>query len=316
MKTSLIFTVLNEEKTINKLFDSIHRQTKLSTEVIIVDGGSTDKTVSNINKIQKNNSFLPIKVIIKKGNRSVGRNEAIKQATGDIIMCSDGGCILDKNWIKEIIKPFIDPEVGVVAGYYKSLSRNVFQKCLIPYVFVMEDKINPRTFLPASRSMAFRKKAWDIVGGFDEKLSHNEDYDFAKRLKKNGIQIKFQKGAIVYWIPRNSIQESFIMFYRFAYGDAEAGLFRGKVIIIFVRYIIGISLVIYYLIYPEYFMLYTLCFIFSAYFFWSIYKNYKYVNDMRAFIYLPLLQLTSDIAVMLGSLSAVPKLIVSKLNRL
>lgn len=124
---------------------------------------------------------IDFKLFFKKGNRAVGRNEAIERATGEVVLCSDAGNILNKNWIKNISEPFYDSKVDVVAGYYRSLSKNVFQKCLAPYVLVMEDRVDPKNFLPATRSIAFRKAVWEKIGGFPEEYSHNEDYVFAQK---------------------------------------------------------------------------------------------------------------------------------------
>src|SRR3989344_3690376 len=150
-KVTLITTVFNEEQSIGAFIDSIFSQTLVSDEIIIVDGGSTDKTLVKIEeKISSYKNRLNIKILIKKGNRSVGRNEAIKNSIGDIILSTDAGCVLHKKWVQKITDPFKSKKVDVVAGYYKGLVKNVFQKCLIPYVLVMPDKINRKEFLPAT----------------------------------------------------------------------------------------------------------------------------------------------------------------------
>lgn len=307
MKVSFIATVYNEEATVERLLQSLFCQSKFPDEIIIVDGGSTDNTVAEISSFQFPvfNARAKIKLIFKKGNRSVGRNEAIKNANNEIIACSDAGCILDKDWMKNIIKPFASSEVDVVAGYYKGIAKTVFQKCLIPYVLVMPDKVNAGNFLPASRSMAFRKSIWEKVGGFDEKYSHNEDYAFAHKLKKNGAHIVFKKNAIANWIPRNNFKDSFRMFFRFAKGDAQSHIFRPKVMMIFLRYLIGLLLALFYLITKSHLILNTLYLILFVYIFWSIIKNFKYVRRIGAIYYLPLIQITSDIAIILGTSIAI-----------
>lgn len=303
MKISLITTLLNEEKTVGKFLDSILKQTRLPDEIIIVDGESSDKTVDKIeNQKSKIKNFnCKFKVFIKKGDRSVGRNQAIKHATGDIIACSDAGNILDKKWVENITRPFKEKNVDVVAGYYKGLPRNVFQKCLIPYVLVMPDKVNPDDFLPATRSIAFRKVIWKKVGGFPEKFSHNEDYIFANRLKKIKANIFFAKDAVVYWIPRKNYKESFIMFFRFSLGDAESKIIRTRILLLFARYIFGLYLIFLSLLYKSLIPFFFLLVLLVLYILWSICKNYKYINDKKALIILPLLQFTADGAVLIGT---------------
>lgn len=231
----------------------------------------------------------------------MGRNEGIRQATGEIIAVSDAGCILDKDWVKNILEPFSDSKIGVVAGYYGAKTDSIFQKCLVPYVLIMPDKINPKNFLPATRSMAFKKSIWEKIGGFPEEFSYNEDYVFAKRLKKIGAKIVFAKNAIVYWLPRKNLKEAFLMFHRFARGDAEARIFRPKVIFLFLRYLAGLVLLFSFFIFKSPLILNTLYLLLFLYFSWAVVKNYRYVRRWPAIFILPLLQLISDLAVLGGT---------------
>src|SRR3989344_4433803 len=302
MKSSLVITVINEENSSGQLIDSISKQTKIPDEIVIIDGGSTDRTIERIKgKIIEYKKKLNVKLFEKKGNRSTGRNFGISRSSGSIILSTDSGCTLDKNWIRNITQPFLDPKVDVVAGYYKGLYKNIFQKSLTPYVLVMPDKVDPKNFLPTTRSMAFKKFVWRKAGGFNENLSHNEDYDFAFKLKKLGAKIKFQKNAIVNWIPRKNLKESFVMFFRFALGDIEAEIIRPKVFLIFLRYLIGLYLIPLNIIEKSTPLLIFSIILFISYILWTIIKNYKYVKHILGFSYLPLLQFTSDIAAISGT---------------
>lgn len=304
MKTTFIATVYNEEKNVQKLFDSLLRQSVHPSEVIIVDGRSRDNTRVILKAYEK--VFARRKIgysyFVKRGNRSVGRNLAVKKAKNEIVLCSDAGNTLHENWIKNILEQFRDPSVDVVAGNNKGHATTIFQKCVIPYVLVMPDKIDKHNYLPATRSMGFTKTIWKKAGGFPEKYSHNEDYIFANTLKKIGARMVFAKDAIVYWMPRTDLYDSFIMFFRFALGDAQARIFRKKVLFIFLRYIIG-GMLLWYSIANHfvigYWIIGTLLWFYVL---WAIKKNYRYVKHPLAILYLPLLQFTSDLAVMLGTL--------------
>lgn len=298
MKISFIATVYNEEKNLEEFISSVFLQTKKPDEVIIVDGGSSDNT-SKILKRYKDK----ITVLKRKGNRSLGRNTAIKHAKFDTIAVSDSGCVLDKNWLKNITEPFRNRETKIVAGYYKGRAKTVFQQCLVPYVLVMPDRLDAKTFLPATRSMAFRKKVWERIGGFDEDLSNNEDYAFSKKARDQKVNIAFKKDAIVYWIPRDNLKDAYKMFFRFAKGDIEAGILRPKVVLLIVRVLVGIAMTLLLLWTKSILLLHLFLFILLLYLFWAIYKNYKYVGNVQAVLYLPVLQFASDCAVFLGTFS-------------
>ena len=128
MQASLICTFYNEQDSIGDFIDSISKQKVKPSEVILVDGGSTDRSVKIVNKkIRQYLGKLQIKLFTKDGNRSVGRNEAVRKSSHEIILCSDAGCTLDVNWVKEISKPFKNKKVDVVSGFYKPSFKNIFK---------------------------------------------------------------------------------------------------------------------------------------------------------------------------------------------
>ncbi len=305
---SFVTTVYNEENTISSLLESLFNQTRLPDEVIIVDGDSHDNTVKRIRNflstLPKNKNLPKVHIISKPCNRSEGRNLGIKMAKGEIIVLTDAGCILDKHWIERIIKPFTNNSVDAVAGYYAGRAQTIFQQCQIPYFLVMPDQLNPKHFLPATRSMAIKKQVWEELGGFPEEYSHNEDYVFAKKLKRMGKKIAFAGDAIVYWLPKKTVKDCFLMFFRHAYGDAEARIFRPKVVILFIRYLFILSIFIIGLIKNKQALLLGGGAV-LIYIVWSIQKNIRYCYQRKSLLYLPILQLTADFAVITGTIAGI-----------
>ncbi len=277
-KVSIVVTVLNEEKTINELLDVL---VGFKVEIIIVDGGSTDETVERCKK------YKGVKVIVGKYNRSEGRNIGVTAARGEIVAFTDAGCVPEKDWLIELTKT----KDEVVAGYYRGLPQNIFEKCLVPYVLVMPDRVGSE-FLPSTRSMAISKKLFLSMGGFDPLLDTSEDFEFANRLKKAGVKIHFAKDAIVGWYPRKNLKSAAWMFLKFAVTDIYAGIMRPKVKLLILRY---------YLYFFLLFLNYWLSLLIVPYLVWAIIKNYKYVRDWRAIYWLPVIQLTADCMVIFGT---------------
>jgi len=283
MKISFTTTVLNEKKTIIDLLDSLQQQTQKPNEIIIIDAGSTDKTV----KLIKSHS-LKTKLIIKKGlNPSQARNYGIKKAKHSILALSDAGCRLDKHWLKRITQPFKDKKVDAVAGFYLPHAKTVFHKSVAPFVSVMPDKLDKKTFLPSSRSLAFHRSAWRKAGKYPELLRYCDDLVFAANLKQKTNLVVVPK-AIVHWQQVSNIIQFFKQIKNYASGDVQAGYkpHLKKILTTFGRYLIFISLPI----------------IFPFYLLWPIIKHFRYVNHPLAIIYLPILQITKDTGIILGSL--------------
>ncbi|AIY90184.1 glycosyltransferase family 2 protein [Geoglobus acetivorans] len=236
-KISLITTLKNEAESIRTFLDSILNQTKIPDEIIIVDGGSTDGTVKVLKEYalyfeEKN---IRYKIIIKKGaNIAQGRNLAIKNSSGDIIACTDAGCILDKRWLEEITKPLErNPIVDVVSGWYEPLITSKFESIVAELTYPKLKKVskNIDKFLPSSRSIAFKRKCWEKVGGYPEWLYTAEDTLFDLRLKEAGCKFIFNPNAIVYWKVRENVKKLFKQYYQYAKGDGFAGIFHLKYLI-------------------------------------------------------------------------------------
>jgi len=289
---SLIVTVFNEADTIEDFLLSVQQQSLAPTELIIVDAQSTDNTVNLIKKFAKKTS-LNLKLLVKAGNRSVGRNFAARHSRGTYLAITDAGCILDKNWLQELWRKQQTTDAPVVAGYYQGLANTAFEEATIPYFLVMPERVRDGKFLPATRSMLIKKSLWLEMGGLNEKLSVSEDYHLANRLKNKGIKIAFSRKAIVYWLPPSNIKQFFQKIFAFAKGDAATALIRPKVYLIFLRYLIFLAILVFF---PNLYLIFSLMFL---YLLWAMMKNLKYCP--RSFFYLPMLQVVADVAVMIGT---------------
>jgi glycosyltransferase involved in cell wall biosynthesis len=240
---SVIATVLNEGDNIRRLMDSLVAQTCQPADVVIVDGGSHDQTVDVLHEYEDR---LPLRVIVAPGSSiSAGRNQAISAARHDIIAVTDAGVILNSQWLERITRPLRDDDsVEVVGGFFRADPHNLFEAAMGATVLPLADEIDPNTFLPSSRSVAFRKSAWEAVGGYPEWLDYCEDLIFDLRLKAISAPQVFEKDALVYFRPRQSLGAFFKQYYLYARGDGKADLWRKRHLIRYATYLLAAPLLL------------------------------------------------------------------------
>jgi len=324
MNISICITVLNEEKSVGSLLDSLLIQTESADEIVIVDGCSEDKTTEIVRHYQKKNK--EIKLLIERGGIAHGRNTAIEIAKYPIIAQIDAGCIAEKDWLEKLVRPFelshppgvhsatlreSEAGVGVSAGFYSMTGNSSLQKAMNLYLGIHPKRFDPPTFLPSARSVAFKKEVWEKVGGYEESLEKGgEDTKFFVSCVKNKIRIARVGDARVIWEETKyfTLRNFFLKIFNYAKGDAKtkvwiypiAGIMSHniKILFIFFRYILALSLLIYSFMSPPFF--YLVIGLFVLYIYWSVWKFRDIVKSWKVRVWIPIIQIISDIAVMTG----------------
>jgi len=218
---AVIVTVRNEAATIDPLLDSLLCGSRVPDEIVVADGGSVDATYE---RLKARASQDPrIRAILVAGNRSVGRNAAVRASRAPVIACTDAGVEVERDWLALITRPFdSDPGIEVVGGFYRPSGRTGFERAAGVVSAPQLENLDLSRFLPSTRSIAFRRSAWERVHGFDETLAHNEDTPFALSLKRAGARFVFEPAAIVRWHPRSDLRSFYRQHRRFGFGDGEA----------------------------------------------------------------------------------------------
>ena len=218
MHVSVIVTVYNERLSIERLLDSLGRQTRRPDEIVICDGGSRDGTADLVRQYCADNAgvYPPLRLLVEPGaNISRGRNLAIDAAQGPVIAATDAGVRLADDRLEQLVaawdRAVDEPDAPLaVAGFFLPDIDGVFQTAMSATVLPLADDIDPDTFLPSSRSVAFTKQAWTSAGGYPEWLDYCEDllFDFGinDQVPNRPSGFQWAPDALVHFRPRESLR--------------------------------------------------------------------------------------------------------------
>ncbi len=220
MKITLISTVKNCAEGVDQFLASVATQTRRPDEVIIVDGGSTDGTAERFERDET------ITLIREPGaNISRGRNIALGAASHDLIAVTDADCVLEPGWLEAIAAP-LEAGADVSMGFYAPVIDGFFHACMAAVNLPLDaSEVDPATFMPSARSVAYRRDAIEMAGGYPEWLAIGEDMWVNHRWRELGLDLRFAPDAVVRWRLRSGMLDTWTQYFRYARGDAQAGMY-------------------------------------------------------------------------------------------
>lgn len=146
------------------------------------------------------------------------RNVGVRSAEGDVIVFTDSGCLPDDGWLERLLEPIFEEGEFVTCGPAMSIGKSVYTGV---HRWVNEESV----YVPmaATINLAFRREAFDVVGGFDESFGAAEDIDFTWRLTDYGYRLRWVPDAIVrhdWGTPKRQLRRAFF------YGKGTCRLLR------------------------------------------------------------------------------------------
>jgi succinoglycan biosynthesis protein ExoA len=228
-KVSIIVPCFNEENTILQLLDAIYSQdfARQNLEVIIADGLSIDKTRERIAKFQKSKADLHLKIIDNPSRRiPVGLNLAIAAAEGEIILRLDAHCVPRPDYVSKSVKALEESRGWIVGGIWDVQPRRsswIAQSIAIAAAHPLGVGDALYRFTEKAREVdtvpfgAFKKSLLEKVGGFDESLQANEDYEFNARIRKAGGTVWLDPVIKSIYYARESLAALARQYWRYGY---------------------------------------------------------------------------------------------------
>jgi glycosyltransferase involved in cell wall biosynthesis len=191
-KISIVIRCFNEEEHIGRLLSGIMQQTIQDVEIILVDSGSTDATVSIASR-------YPVKILsIKPEDFSFGRslNLGCQAAQGEFIVIPSAHVYpVYKDWLERLIAPFNDPNIALTYGKQRGNGTTKYSEHQVFAKWFPENS-NPQQTHPFcnNANAAIRRCLWQQFP-YDESLTGLEDLDWAKKVTQLGYQIAYAAEA-------------------------------------------------------------------------------------------------------------------------
>jgi glycosyltransferase involved in cell wall biosynthesis len=164
-------------------------------ELIVVDNASTDDTAAILEGVKDR-----IRILHEDTRGpAAARNCGIRAARGDCIALTDADCVVDPDWLMELVQPLGSAEVGISGGRILSVAPcnriERFGETIHDHRRALEEFDPPYAI---SMNWASRRSVLLDIGLFDETLLRDEDVDLAWRIRAAGFRLVYRHAALIY----------------------------------------------------------------------------------------------------------------------
>ncbi len=211
---SVVVPVYNGEADLPDLISCLLSQTypQDRVEYLLVDNKSSDRTLTLL-QTAATSHLITIRPLSENNIQSsyAARNTAIRAAVGEVIGFTDSDCRPQPQWLESLVKPFINPEVVIVAGEITGLAG----KSLLERQAQIQETLSQKHTLAhpfcaygQTANLAIRRIALEKVGLFRPYLTTGGDADICWRILNANIgRLEFAPEAIVQHRHRATLKE-------------------------------------------------------------------------------------------------------------
>lgn len=211
---SVILPVRNEERFITACVASIFAQDypQEQMEVIFVDGCSEDRTVELLHEMQKAHPQI---VVLHNPNRTVpyAMNIGIEKSRGEVIVRLDAHAEYPPDYIRLSVETLLTRECDNAGGVFETRGRGFMGEAIAEmlktplgvgnatYRLTQEDG-----YVDTVPFGCFRRELFERIGGFDERMTRNQDNELNFRIRKNGGKIYLNHNIRVLYYCRDTMR--------------------------------------------------------------------------------------------------------------
>ncbi|MEG5015619.1 MULTISPECIES: glycosyltransferase [unclassified Microcoleus] len=225
-QVSVVVPVYNGEMDLPELIECLRSQTypPHRVEYLLVDNNSRDRTSAILETAAKLNQ-ITIRHLTENQIQSsyAARNQGIRASTGEIIAFTDADCRPESDWLENLVKPFVDKEVGISAGEIVALpGKTILEQHADRQNTLSQKHTLAHPFCPYGQTanLAVRRLVLQQIGLFRPYLTSGGDADLCWRiLRETSYKMYFAENAIVRHRHRSTIKQLQSQWYR--YGESN-----------------------------------------------------------------------------------------------
>ncbi len=204
---SIVIRTFNEEKHIGNLLRAIEEQEHHLYEIILVDSGSTDRTL----EIAQQFNVKIIHIESRDFTFGYSLNVGCKASKGKYLVFPSAHVLpVDEHWLKNLTTAFKNEKIGMVYGRQVGAPESKFSEKMDFLRLFSAAPVNKNVFIDYANNAnsAIRRDIW-LARPFDEYLFGLEDIEWAKYITSNGYQVHYEPNAAIYHIHEESWPQVF-----------------------------------------------------------------------------------------------------------
>lgn len=231
---AIVIPCRNEAATIGTLLDSIERQDLAPDEIVVVDDKSSDGTASLVRSWARAR-HRNVAVVSGLGRGpAAAMNAGIAHASSDIVVRLDGHCRPRADYLTHSVRTLIEQDAGVVGGVWEieagaptAVARAIAAVVGHPIGSggaAYRDAAQGPGIIRSVETVpfgCFRRELWVVIGGYDESLVANEDFDLNHRVRLAGRTVLLNSEIRSAYRARPTLRALAHQYFRYGFWKAR-----------------------------------------------------------------------------------------------
>ena len=220
----------NEELSIGPALDSIRRQTYRNLQIVVVDDGSTDLTAEIVGSRIADDPRIEL-VPSRRTGIPAALNQGLDVARGTWLVRVDAHATITPTYVEQLVTHLRLGRWGGVGGVKDGVGETAPGRAIAAALGsrfgVGNSKYHYATEAGEVDHLPFGAYRVDVVrrlGGWDERLVANEDYEFDYRLRLSGERLLLDPRIVITWQSRQSVPDLWRQYVRYGRGKADVAV--------------------------------------------------------------------------------------------